>query len=119
VTTRELVLSFVDSQAVTLRVKSSGDVFQVLVNGRVVPIAEQDDVAGAAREIAMQLDRTRESFQKRLSLLKMTPPEGMRTTAPRMEVALLKQVAEVDAQIAVARREVADLEHKLDAEVAH
>lgn len=35
---RELTLTFADSQKVTMRVKQTGDIFQVLLNNKLLPI---------------------------------------------------------------------------------
>ena len=35
---REMVLTFADSQVVIMRIKQSGDIYQVLLNGKVIPV---------------------------------------------------------------------------------
>ena len=40
---KEIHLVFADSQEAILRVKQSGDIFQVKLNGRAIPIKNQDD----------------------------------------------------------------------------
>lgn len=106
---REVLLTFADSQTLALRIKNTGDVFQVLINGKLTPIAEQDDARAAIREIALLIDRARAAFLKRLAAIQMRPPEGAKTAAPRMEATLKAQIAEVDAQIAQAKEELAAL----------
>ena len=106
---REAVLTFADSQKLTLKVKPTGDVFQVALNGKVSPVSQQDDPAQAVAELASMLDTGRAKFQKRLALLKMTPPEGAKTAAPRIRQQLEAQVAELDTQIADAQQELAAL----------
>lgn len=107
---REAVLTFADSQKLTLRVKQTGDIYQVALNGKTVPVAAQDDVKSAAHELAMLVDGNRVKFQKRLALLKMPPPEGVKTAAPRQRELLQQQVAELDKQIAEATDELASLQ---------
>lgn len=107
---RELVLSFADSQTLTLRIKATGDVYQVLLNGKVTPLAEQDDAAKAVAELVKLLDKSRAKHQKRLAALAMKPPEGIKTAAPKLEQKLTEQIAEVDAQIESAREELAALQ---------
>lgn len=62
VTYREIRLTHADSQTTTLRVKQTGDVFQVLVNGKVMPIANQDDHGKAIAEVVKALDTGRAAF---------------------------------------------------------
>lgn len=112
ITYREVVMTFQDSQKLTLRIKATGDVYQVLLNGRVTPVAQQDDPGKAVAELAGLLDKSRARFQKRMALLVMKPPEGARTAAPRLREALQQQVAELDQQIAEARDELAELRAK-------
>lgn len=107
---REVLITFADSQTLTLRVKATGDVFQLMVNGKLTPLAEQSDPDGAAKELALILDKSRAAFQKRMAAMQMKPPEGVKTAAPRLEAVLTQQVAEVKEQIAAAEAELADLQ---------
>jgi hypothetical protein len=43
---------FEDGQSITLRVKGDGDVFQVQLNSRIVPIKQVDSMKGAIEEMA-------------------------------------------------------------------
>jgi len=97
------------STATPLRVKESGDIGQVQINGKLAPIAAQDDPTKAAQELVGKLDTGRAAFQKRQAALKMKPPEGIKTAAPNMEAELVRQIAEVDAAIGEARQELAQL----------
>lgn len=106
---REATINLSDGQAVTLRVKESGDIGQVQINGKLVPIAAQDDPARAVQEIVAKLDAGRAAFQKRQAALQMKPPEGIKTAAPKLEATLVEQIAEVDAAIEGARKELSDL----------
>lgn len=107
---RELVFTFADSQSLALRIKATGDVYEVRVNGKVTPIKEQDDAKKAAAELAGLLDRTRAKFQKRMAAVLMKPPEGAKTAAPRLIETLRAQVAELDQQIEAATAELAELQ---------
>lgn len=106
---REVIYSFADSQTLSLRVKATGDVYEVRVNGKVVPIQEQDDPAKAVAELVSMLDKSRARHQKRMAALKMAPPEGAKTAAPTMKAKLVQQIAEVDAEIEAAKQELAEL----------
>ncbi len=82
---RKVALSFTDSQTVTLMVKATGDVYQVLVNGRSMPIRKQDDPAKSIAEVAAVLTAGRASFQKRLSRVRTkAETEGGRGLATRL-----------------------------------
>lgn len=106
---REMVLTFADSQAVIMRIKQSGDIYQVLLNGKVIPITNQDDHVKAIAEIAQVMDAGRTKFQKALSAAKVKPPTGIRTTAPKMEAKLTEQRDALKTAIAAVREEIAKL----------
>lgn len=107
---RELALTFADSQQVVLRVKQSGDIFQVLLNGKPLPIRNQDDHVQAVAEIVKAMDTSRTAFQKKLAAVQVKPPAGIRTAAPKMQQvltekrdALKEAIAEVQAKIVELR----------------
>ncbi|MBL8473821.1 MAG: hypothetical protein JNM98_18670 [Rhodocyclaceae bacterium] len=106
---REMSLTFADSQQVVLRIKSSGDIFQVLLNGKVMPIKNQDDHAKAIAEIAQAMDAGRSKFQKLLAAAQAKPPAGLRTAAPRIEQALVEKRDALVAAIADVREQIAAL----------
>lgn len=81
---RELILTFSDSQTVKLRVKRSGDIFQVLLNNRALPIKHQDDHQRAVREIVDALDAKRAAFQKAQARRKTKLPKSVKTAAPKL-----------------------------------
>ena len=107
---REVVVTFTDNQTLTLRVKSTGDVYQVAVNGKVTPVFAQGGMDEAIAELAGILDRSRAAMQKRLAAIKVKPPEGIKTAAPKLEVTLRQQISEVDQQIGEAEKELAELQ---------
>lgn len=107
---REMSLTFADSQIVVIRIKESGDIFQVLINNKVVPIKNQDDHVQAIAEIVAMLESGRTKFQKKQALAMVKVPPGIRTSAPKMEVvldqkitALTEAIAAIDVEIALAR----------------
>lgn len=103
---RELSLTFADSQRVVFRIKQSGDIYQVVLNGTVVPIRNQDDHVAAIAEIARSLDAGREKFQRRLAALKVKTPPGIRTAAPKMEQVLTERRDNLIAAIQDVRSEI-------------
>lgn len=107
---REVELSFADSQRLALRVKATGDIYEVRVNGRIQPMREQSDPAKAVGELVALLDAGRARFQKRLAALAMKPPPGIKTAVPKLRDQLAQQVTEVEAAVEAARQELAELE---------
>lgn len=107
ITYRELHLTFNDSQRVALRIKQSGDIFQVVLNGAVLPIRNQDDHVAAIAEITKVMDAGRTKFQRRLAAIKVKPPAGIRTAAPRMEQVLIQKRDMLKEAIADVREEIA------------
>lgn len=107
VTYRELLITFNDSQMATLRIKRTGDIFQVLLNKKVVPIANQDDHAKAVGELVALVERGRSAFQKKLAKIKPKLPERIKTAAPKMEVVLVQQRDDLLEAIDAAQTELA------------
>jgi hypothetical protein len=107
---REVTLTFADSQRLGLRIKATGDVYEVRINGKVTPVKAQDDAAKAVTELVRMLDKGRGRFQKRMAALAMKPPEGAKTAAPKLRDALTAQIAQVDAEIADATQELEALQ---------
>jgi hypothetical protein len=106
---REMMLTFADSQTVTVRIKQSGDIYQVLLNGKVLPIKSQDDHVAAIREIVQAMDAGRTKFQKALTTIKIKPPPGIRTAAPKLEEVLTKKRDSLKEAIASVREEITTL----------
>lgn len=106
---REINLTFADSQTVILRIKQSGDVFQVLVDKKLVPIKNQGDHKLAIIEIVNILNAGRAKWQKKQATINVQLPKGIRTPAPKMiEVLTAKRDALKEA-IAEVRNEIANL----------
>ncbi|NDY89699.1 defense against restriction DarA-related protein [Ideonella livida] len=106
---RQARINFADGQSVALRIKESGDIAQVLINDKLVPVASQGDPLRAADEIVNRLDTGRAAFQRRQAALKMDPPEGVKTAAPKLEAELTQQIAAVDEAISVAKQTLQQL----------
>lgn len=109
ITYRELVLIFADSQTVTLRVKQSGDIYQVVVNQKVLPITNQDDHLKAVGEVVRILERGRTAFQKKLANTKVALPSQLTTAVPKIEVQLTQRRDELKVLVADARTELETL----------
>lgn len=106
---REAHLLFKDGQTVKLLVKLTGDIFQVLLNGRPFPIKRQDDLDGALREIVDGLNSRRAARQKRLAASKTAAPDGVRASRRIREVHLRAQLANITEAVEIAREELAEL----------
>ena len=91
ITYRELLLTFADSQQVVLRIKQTGDVYQILLNGKVMPLRAQDDHAAAVAEVVKAMDAGRAAFQKKLAMVRPALPPSIRTAAPQMMQQLSKR----------------------------
>ena len=112
---REMVLTMTDSQLVTLRIKQTGDVFQVLINGKVVPIRNQDDHKKAVAEIAGMLESGRTAFQAKLAKAKVKLPKGVTTAVPNIERALTEKRDALVEAVGAARETLAGLQAELAA----
>ena len=98
-----------DEERVVLRIKQSGDIFQVLLNGKVLPIKNQDDHVKAIAEIVQAMDAGRSKFQKILAAARVKPPAGIRTAAPKMEQVLTDKRDALKSAIAAVRAEISGL----------
>lgn len=107
---REMMLTFADSQQVTLRIKQTGDIYQVLLNGKVVAMKNQDDHVKAIAEIVQMMDAGRSKYQKKLAAAQAKPPAGIRTAAPKMEQVLTEKRDALKAAIADVREQIAALQ---------
>ncbi len=106
---REICIAMADSQQLALRVKSTGDIYQVRLNGKVMPIKEQDDVRKSIAEIIKLAETNSTRFQKALALKKVVMPKGIKSTTKRKEEALTSELEELDQLIAEANAELTKL----------
>jgi hypothetical protein len=104
---REMVLTFADSQVVTFSIKQSGDIFQVKLNGKIMPLKNQEDQVAAIGEMVGMMDAGRSKFQAAMAKVRVQLPDSIRTAAPRMEVALQEKSAALDAAIAAVEEAIA------------
>lgn len=112
-TYREAMLMLASGQTVTLRVNSTGDIYQVLLNGSVKPLKEHTDIAKAAAEIATMAEKNQAAFQKAQARKAIAYPHGMTTPKPKQVDALSLQVAELDTQISERKSTISELVSKL------
>lgn len=80
VTFNEIILVMSDSQNITLRVKTTGDIYQVLLNKKILPIKEQDNIQAAVKEVINAWQKNANKFQLALTRKKMPLPKGIAST---------------------------------------
>lgn len=98
VTFRSVHYTMADGQRVTLNVKETGDVFEVRINDKAVPISEQDDHRKAVVEIAERLGRGRAAYQRALARVRVPVPVAVRTSrVSRLAALQAKRDGLVDA----------------------
>jgi hypothetical protein len=106
---REMKLTFADSQTILFRIKQSGDIYQILLNGKVTPIKNQDDHIGAIAELVQMLDTGRTKFQAKLAKALVKLPPALKTAAPKMLAALTEKRDGLVEAIAAVREEIAQV----------
>ena len=109
VTFRDVSFTFADGQRVTMAVKDTGDVFEVKINDKVVPLRHQDDHAKAITEIADLMDRKRGAFQKKLALVRIPLPPSIKISRPNMLAALVAKRDVLAGAINEAKATLAEL----------
>lgn len=119
---REITMAFADSQTVTFRIKKTGDIYQVLLNKKVIPIKNQDNQNKAIKEVTEKLESGRAAFQKKLARVKAPLPPGVKSTAPKLEEAqaqkitgLTETIGELQKQVTNVRSETAQINAQIAA----
>lgn len=108
---RTVCLVMEDGQRVELNVKATGDVFEVRINGAVVPVFRQNDAAGAAKELGARLAAGRAKFQKRMAAGPVDAlPPAVRTARRRMADVLTEQRDALAGEVLAAKTRLATLE---------
>lgn len=103
VTYREVSLIFADSLNVTFRVKKTGDIYEVRINKKALPIKNQDDQEKAIKEIASALDARRRALQRKFAAARVAPPPTIRMSAKKTEEFLNDKIAKLKDAVAAAR----------------
>lgn len=106
---REMLLTFADSQVVIFSIKQSGDIFQVKLNGKVVPLKQQDDQVAAIGDLVKMMDAGRSKFQAAMAKVRIKLPDSIRTAAPKLEVALQEKANALDEAITAIKDDIAAL----------
>lgn len=106
---KELNLSFADSQIVTFRIKETGDIFQVLLNKKAIPIRNQEDHVMAIGEVVTAMESGRRAFQQKLARVKVKLPPSIKSTVPKKHEILKSRKQELLEAIEEAEKELAEL----------
>lgn len=106
---RNVDFTFADGQKVTMSVKETGDVFEVRINGKAVPLRQQDDHAATVKEIAALLDKRRPAFQRALAKIKTPLPPSLRVSKSSLVDQKLAKRDSLKEAIAIKEEELADL----------
>lgn len=106
---RNVDLTFADGQKVTLAVKETGDVFEVRINAKVVPLRQQDDHAATIKEIAALLDKRRPAFQRALARIKTPLPPSLRVSKTSLIDQQISKRDSLKEAIALKEEELAEL----------
>lgn len=107
---RTASLSFADSQTVDLLFKASGDVFEVRINGKAVPVTAQTDVGAAAKEIAGRLAAGRAKFQAALARTATAPVAAARVSRTSQLNQLVEKRDRLQVEIKAAQAELDGLQ---------
>ena len=106
---REIAIAFLDSQSLVLRIKESGDIFQVVINKKLTPIKNQDDQKKAVDEIIGILNAGRTKFQAAMAKKKdPTPRPPTTSTSKKQQIVqltgrrdqLIEDIATIEAETA-------------------
>lgn len=100
---KPIFILFSDSQALEVRVKETGDIYQVRLNNKVIPIKHQDDEKMAVAEIVKRVEENSKKFQTMQARKKVRFPTGLKSTIKRKEEVLQNRIDELTHQIAEAK----------------
>lgn len=103
---REMTLTFADSQTASFKIKQSGDIFEVKLNGKLIPIKNQDDHVKAVAEIVALMDAGRTKFQTKLAKAQVKIPPTIKTATPKLLQVLTEKRDGLKAAIAEVRTEI-------------
>ena len=119
---KQIFCEFADSQTVTFKVKQSGDIFEVLLNKKILPIANQDNHRKAVGEVINAMEKGRSAFQKKLAKAKATLPPSVKSTIvskqqamDEKKAALLEAIQAVQSELDAVNAEIDTYQKQLDA----
>ncbi len=107
---RNVSFAFGDSQVVMMSVKSTGDIFQVKLNGKVLALAKPDEQKAAIAEIVAAMASGRTKFQAALAKAKVSLPATIKTAAPKMQEQLKTILGDKVNALEQAKARLSDLQ---------
>jgi Defence against restriction A N-terminal len=99
---REVQFGFADSQTIRFGVNATGDVAQVKLNGKSVPLKNPDDHGATIEELVALMVKGRTKFQASLAKARVTLPATIRTAAPKIAQVMRDKIAAIDDAITEA-----------------
>jgi len=118
VTYREVFVLFEDHQTVTFCIKKTGDIFQIKLNGKAIPIHDQDNQEAAIAEIAERVSAGSSTFlkkwQKKYANITVPAPKKQGTAVVKREQVLLQKKTDIKAARDELAAMVRDLTAKLE-----
>lgn len=120
---KTIVLVFSSSsQTVSLGVKKTGDIFEVKLNGKPLPIKNQDNQKAAIKEISDAVTKNAPRWQKVLQRRKVVPADTkIKVSRKKQEEVLTERETELDRAIKEAterRDQLAAEKQDLDSKIA-
>lgn len=119
---KQIFCEFADSQTVIFKVKQTGDIFEVLLNKKILPIANQDNHRKAVGEVINAMEKGRSAFQKKLAKAKATLPPSVKSTIvskqqamDEKKAALLEAIQAVQSELDAVNAEIDTYQKQLDA----
>lgn len=119
---KQIFCEFADSQTVIFKVKQTGDIFEVLLNKKILPIANQDNHRKAVGEVINAMEKGRSAFQKKLAKAKATLPPSVKSTIvskqqamDEKKAALLEAIQAVQSELDAVNAEIDTYQQQLDA----
>ncbi len=105
---REIHLGMGDNQTVLIRVNETGDIYQVLLNKRVIPIHNQTNQEKAVEEIIKLVIAGATKFQASLhkATVKMPKSSAVKTSVPNKIIELTAQRDELKTEIEAVNAEI-------------
>ncbi|MGP9633780.1 hypothetical protein ACT3R7_12005 [Halomonas sp. AOP43-A1-21] len=100
---------FQDGQSITLRIKGDGDVYQVQLNSRIIPIQQVDNMKGAVEEMARMAASNapawKKAQRKKQQRVKVNTEDLQARSLPRG-----KRIEALESEVAELRTTRAELE---------
>lgn len=109
VPTKTAILYLMDGQSITLSATSEGSIYQVKLNGQVLPVKNVDDLGAAVKEVAAVVRKNSSAFSEKLA------KQAVKAHAPKDDSKKTGRGANsVFAKLKLAKEHVVELKAELD-----